>query len=186
MTYFFFFFFNSMPSSWDLHTCFSEKRNVSFLKLPVYKSLHCNLLSKAVVVRYYSSMPSSWWCRVYFQSGCFPPQMCIENKSFDRSPWLFPLPFKSACVHFNVKVSVGSCGLASPQWRQEFRAAAAVWVRSPGAVLRAAVQAAQLVAFPQGRQCRDTRSDFGVWPSRCRCPLLFQDSSPVSVSLDFA
>lgn len=31
------------------------------------------------------------------------------------------LPFKSVLVHFNVKVSVGYCCLASPQWQRDCR-----------------------------------------------------------------
>lgn len=77
-------FFNSMPSFWDFTHCpFREKGSVTFLNLPVYKLLHCNLLSEVVVVvRCYSSTPSSCWFRVYFQSGWFPPWMCIENESW--------------------------------------------------------------------------------------------------------
>lgn len=41
------------------HCPFKEKGNATFLKLPVYMLLHCNLLSKVVGVRYYSSIPSS-------------------------------------------------------------------------------------------------------------------------------
>lgn len=159
--YFFFFFFYQHAIFLRLRHCpLSGKWNVIFLISPVYKLLCGNLLHKVVVavivvvivfvvviVRFYSS---SWWSRDYFRGSWFSPGMCIKSKLISHLD--LSLPFR--CVFILMPRLARGAVAWQPLSDTSFQGSAAVWVRSPGAALRAAKQTALLVAFPRDSRTR--------------------------------